>query len=99
MWKELKPIALKKSGNPPQQSNLNRYISQGKEHINFGPFDQHKGQTRCTTPKKGGYLRRKPLDVGIKGGDIKNKRCHICDNFGHFQAAFPQKHCECQGKL
>ena len=79
----------KKSSGPSQQSGVSRNMSRGKERKRFGPSNQHKGQSEGTTSNKGGYQSGKPPNVGFKGGDMKDKRCHKCGKFGHFQAACP----------
>ena len=58
-----------------------------KERKRFGPSNQHKGQVEGTTSNKGRCQGEKQPNVGIKGGDVENKRCHKCGRFGHFHAA------------
>jgi hypothetical protein len=79
----------RKSSGLAQQSGSSRNMSRGKERKKFGPSNQFKGQLDRTNSTKDGYQGGKPPNVGIKGGDMKDKRCHKCGKFGHFQAACP----------
>jgi hypothetical protein len=74
----------RQSSGPAQQSGSSRNMSRGKKCKKFGPSNQFKGQPDGTNSTKDGYQGGKPPNVGIKGGDIKDKRCHKCGKFGYF---------------
>src|ERR1700738_1744885 len=79
----------RKSSGPAQQGGFSRNMSRGKERKKFGPSNHFKGQADGKNANKGGHQGGKPPNGGMKGGDMKDKRCHKCGKFGHFQAACP----------
>jgi hypothetical protein len=79
----------RKSSGPAQQSGSSQNMSRGKERKKFGPSNRFKGQPNGTNSTKGCYQGGEPPNVGIKDGDMKDKRYHKCGKFGYFQAACP----------
>ena len=79
----------RKPSGPAQQIGSSRNMSRGKERKKFGPPNPFKGQPDGTNTTKGNYQGGKPPNVGIKGGDVKDKRCDKCGKFGHYQAVCP----------
>lgn len=75
----------KKSDGHLQQNDVSWNMSQGKKCKKFGPSKQHTSQVEGTSSNKSGYQRRKPSNVKIKGGDMKDKWCKKYGKFGHFQ--------------